>query len=40
MLTLALRTYEPWNLATILGGLFLSAVLLGVLIFALRRGNR
>jgi len=40
MLTLALRTYEPWNLANILGGLVLSAILLGVLIFALRRANR
>jgi hypothetical protein len=40
MLTLALRTYEPWTLANILGGVVLSAILLGVLIFALRRGNR
>jgi hypothetical protein len=40
MLTLALRTYEPWTLANILGGLVLSAILLGVLIFALRRANR
>lgn len=40
MLTLALRTYEPWTVANILGGLVLSAILLGVLIFALRRANR
>jgi len=40
MLTLALRTYEPWTLANILGGVVLSAILFGVLIFALRRANR
>jgi len=40
MLTLAVRTYEPWTLANILGALVLSAILLGVLIFALRRANR
>lgn len=40
MLTVAVRTYEPWTLANILGGLVLSAVVLGVLIFALLRVNR
>ena len=40
MLTLAVRTYEPWTLANILGGLILAAFLLGVLIFALSRTNR
>ena len=40
MLTLAVRTYEPWTLANILGGLVLLALLLGVLIFALHRVNR
>jgi hypothetical protein len=40
MLTLAVRTYEPWTLANILGGLVLLALILGVLIFALQRANR
>jgi hypothetical protein len=40
MLSLAVRTYEPWTLANILGGLVLAAILLGALIFALRRVNR
>ncbi len=40
MLTLAVRTYEPWTLANILGALFLLALIVGVLIFALQRTNR
>ena len=40
MLIVAVRTYEPWTLASVLGGLLLTACLLGVLIFALRRANR
>ncbi len=40
MLIVALRTYEPWTAATVLGGVVLLACLLGVLILALRRGNR
>ena len=40
MLTVALRTYEPWTLGNALGGLILAAVLLGGLIFALSRANR
>jgi hypothetical protein len=40
MLIVALRTYEPWSVPTILGALVLSALVLGGLIFALRRRNR
>jgi cbb3-type cytochrome oxidase subunit 3 len=40
MLIVAVRTYEPWTLASVLGGLVLLGCLLGVLIFALRRVNR
>jgi hypothetical protein len=40
MLHLAVRTYEPWTLANVLGGLVLLAILFGILIFALRRVNR
>ncbi|HET9260418.1 MAG TPA: hypothetical protein VFP42_09870 [Acidimicrobiia bacterium] len=40
MLIVAVRTYEPWTLGTVLGALVLSACLLGVLIFAVRRSNR
>jgi len=40
MLIMAVRTYEPWGITTVLGGLLLSALVVAVLIFALRRGNR
>jgi hypothetical protein len=40
MLTVAVRTYEPWALGNVLGGLILAAILLGGLIFALSRANR
>jgi hypothetical protein len=40
MLTVAVRTYEPWTLGNILGGLILAALVLGGLILALSRANR
>ena len=40
MLIAAVRTYEPWTLVTVLGGVILLGCLLGVLILALGRDNR
>jgi predicted membrane protein len=37
---LAVRTYEPWTVASFLTGLALAVLIVVVLIFALQRGNR
>ena len=37
---MAVRTYEPWTAATVLAVLLLLAVIVAVLILAVRRGNR
>lgn len=37
---LAVRTYEPWTMTSILTGVVLLALVVGALIFAVGRGNR
>lgn len=37
---LAVRSYEPWTITSILAGVVLFALVVGILIFALGRGNR
>jgi hypothetical protein len=37
---LAVRTYEPWTMTSILTGVILLALVVGALIFAVGRGNR
>jgi hypothetical protein len=40
MPVMAVRTYEPWTVVSFLAGLVLVALIVAVLIFALRRRNR
>ncbi|MGB7859518.1 MAG: hypothetical protein WBM90_03390 [Acidimicrobiia bacterium] len=40
MTVLAVRTYEPWTVGSLLTGLVIIGVIVAILIFALRRGNR
>lgn len=37
---LAVRSYEPWTITSILAGIVLLALVVGVLILAVVRGNR
>jgi uncharacterized integral membrane protein len=37
---LAVRSYEPWTITSILAGIVLLALVVGVLILAFVRGNR
>jgi hypothetical protein len=37
---LAVRSYEPWTITSTLAGFVLLALVVGVLIFAVGRGNR
>jgi len=37
---LAVRSYEPWTITSILAAIALFALVVGILIFALVRGNR
>lgn len=40
MVVLALRTYEPWTISSVLAGVVIAAGLVAVLILAVQRRNR